>query len=121
MSKRFKSTLAGRTNLKSTLDSLEVPEPTIPAIRENGKVSERAYRAKQTPVDSLRSQNLNPLNPTTGQRGPSSAELEFIKALEDYKQMSGHLYPTWSEVLEVLRKLGYAPAGKDRPDFLGRS
>ena len=116
MSKRFKATLAGRTNLKSTLDSLKVPEPIIPAIWENGKVCERAYRANQAPADSLRSQNLNP---TTGQRGPSSAELEFMKAMEEYKQTSGHLYPTWSEVLEVLRKLGYPRSGTDRPDFFG--
>jgi hypothetical protein len=70
------------------------------------------------PVASLRRRDVNP---TTGQRGPSSAELEFIKAMEEYKRTSGHLYPTWGEVLEVLRKLGCPRAGSDRPDFFGRS
>ena len=28
-------------------------------------------------------------------------------AMNDYKQKSGRMFPTWSEVLEVLRALGY--------------
>ena len=28
-------------------------------------------------------------------------------AMKDYKQRSGRMFPTWSEVLEVLRELGY--------------
>jgi hypothetical protein len=28
--------------------------------------------------------------------------------MQEYKQSSGRMFPTWSEVLEVLRGLGYA-------------
>ena len=28
-------------------------------------------------------------------------------AMNEYKQKSGRMFPTWSEVLEVLRSLGY--------------
>ncbi len=28
--------------------------------------------------------------------------------MEDYKRQSGRQFPTWSEILEVLRGLGYA-------------
>ena len=35
-------------------------------------------------------------------------ELEFQEALSDYKRQSGRQFPTWSEILEVLRGLGYA-------------
>jgi hypothetical protein len=35
------------------------------------------------------------------------AELQFSRAMEDYKRRSGRMFPTWSEVLEVLRSLGY--------------
>ena len=28
-------------------------------------------------------------------------------ALQEYKRRSGRMFPTWSEVLEVLRALGY--------------
>ena len=38
----------------------------------------------------------------------SIAEMEFMQAMHDYKQQSGRMFPTWSEVLEVLKSLGYA-------------
>jgi hypothetical protein len=28
-------------------------------------------------------------------------------AMQEYKQSSGRMFPTWSETLEVLTKLGY--------------
>jgi hypothetical protein len=34
-------------------------------------------------------------------------EVEFMNALEQYKRTSGRMFPTCSEILEVLRKLGY--------------
>lgn len=33
--------------------------------------------------------------------------MEFMSAMQDYKQRSGRMFPTWSEVLEVLGGLGY--------------
>jgi hypothetical protein len=32
---------------------------------------------------------------------------EFARAMDDYKRASGRMFPTWSEVLEVLTGLGY--------------
>lgn len=34
-------------------------------------------------------------------------EVEFQRAMQEYKQRSGRAFPTWCEVLEVLRSLGY--------------
>jgi hypothetical protein len=45
-----------------------------------------------------------------------SAELEFMEAMDAYKKRSGRMFPTWSEVLEVLVTLGYKkvrPTGFD--------
>ena len=36
--------------------------------------------------------------------------------MRDYKQKSGRMFPTWSEVLEVLRDLSYAKGGADLTD-----
>ena len=36
-------------------------------------------------------------------------------AMNEYKRWSGRMFPTWSEVLEVLRDLGYEKIG-DQPD-----
>jgi hypothetical protein len=33
--------------------------------------------------------------------------MEFMQALEAYKRRTGRLFPTCSEVLEVIRGLGY--------------
>ena len=30
-----------------------------------------------------------------------------MRAMDDYKRRSGRQFPTWSEVLEVIRDLGY--------------
>jgi hypothetical protein len=35
-------------------------------------------------------------------------EQEFQIAMEQYKRRSGRQFPTWSEILEVLRAIGYA-------------
>ncbi len=50
------------------------------------------------------------VDPTTCDKEYSMAEREFMQAMQDYKQRSGRMFPTWSEVLEVLRDLGYEKA-----------
>lgn len=34
-------------------------------------------------------------------------EIEFLKAMEDFKLRSGKKFPMWSEVLAVLKSIGY--------------
>ncbi len=36
--------------------------------------------------------------------------LEFIQAIDDYKRIHGRPFPSWSEVLEIIRNLGYERA-----------
>ena len=47
------------------------------------------------------------IDPTTCERDYKPDEVEFMTAMDDYKRRSGRPFPTWSEVLEVLRDLGY--------------
>jgi hypothetical protein len=47
------------------------------------------------------------IDPTTCERDYLPEEIEFMQALERYKRSSGRMFPTCSEVLEVLRSLGY--------------
>ena len=47
------------------------------------------------------------IDPTTCERDYSGDEIEFMKAMDEYKRKSGRMFPTWSEVLEVVRSLGY--------------
>lgn len=44
----------------------------------------------------------------SAEEGEMTAEqFEFIKAVETYKKVNKKMYPTWTEVLEVLFQLGY--------------
>lgn len=47
------------------------------------------------------------IDPTTCERDYTNDEIEFMKAMDEYKRKSGRMFPTWSEVLEVVRSLGY--------------
>ncbi len=47
------------------------------------------------------------IDPTTCERDYTEDEVEFMKAMDLYKRKSGRMFPTWSEVLEVVRDLGY--------------
>ncbi|MDP7273830.1 MAG: hypothetical protein QF363_00010 [Planctomycetaceae bacterium] len=47
------------------------------------------------------------IDPTTCERDYNNDEVEFMTAMDDYKRRSGRQFPTWSEVLEVMRSLGY--------------
>ena len=47
------------------------------------------------------------IDPTTCERDYSLDELEFMKAVDQYKKTSGRPFPTLCELLEVVRSLGY--------------
>jgi hypothetical protein len=38
----------------------------------------------------------------------SDEVIEFIQAIDQYKRLQQRPFPSWSEVLEVLKSLGYA-------------
>ncbi|WP_235963616.1 hypothetical protein [Tautonia rosea] len=61
----------------------------------------RASAARQT------SGRRRKIDPTTSERDYSPEEVEFMAAMQEYKRRSGRMFPTWSEVLEVLHELGY--------------
>jgi hypothetical protein len=77
--------------------------------RRTGAVNEKQLKAiiaeekKKTKVQRRRQ-----IDPTTCERDYSNDEVEFMKALEQYKRTSGRMFPTCSEILEVIRGLGYA-------------
>jgi hypothetical protein len=47
------------------------------------------------------------VDPTTCEKEYSDEEITFMKAMDQYKRANRRPFPTWSEVLEVLRALGY--------------
>ncbi|AMV34767.1 hypothetical protein VN12_21755 [Pirellula sp. SH-Sr6A] len=77
--------------------------------RRTGTADEQQLKAiiaeekKKTKVQRRRQ-----IDPTTCERDYSNDEVEFMKALEQYKRTSGRMFPTCSEILEVIRALGYS-------------
>jgi hypothetical protein len=55
------------------------------------------------------------IDPTTCERDYSNDEIEFMQALDAYKRANGRMFPTCSEVLEVIRNLGYVRVSGGEP------
>src|SRR5213593_4008039 len=54
-----------------------------------------------------RGERRRQVDPTTCERDYNDEEIAFMKAMDQYKRANRRPFPTWSEVLEVLRSLGY--------------
>ena len=53
-------------------------------------------------------QRRRQIDPTTCERDYTDDEVEFMQAMDAYKRANGRMFPTCSEILEVIRDLGYA-------------
>ncbi len=54
-----------------------------------------------------RAQRRQLVDPATCERDYDSAEIEFMQAVEQYKRTTGRRFPTCSEMLAIVRSLGY--------------
>lgn len=73
----------------------------IPVAVERRSGKDRRLLEKRTRID-----------PTTCERDYTDEEIDFMKAMDLYKRHNRRPFPTWSEVLEVLRALGYRKTEK---------
>ncbi len=69
---------------------------SAPAVVERRQLERRVKVPRRRQID-----------PTTCERDYSDDEVEFMNAMDAYKRKSGRMFPTCSEILEVLRDLGY--------------
>jgi hypothetical protein len=80
------------------------------ARRETDAASNDAVASVVPPARLERRKKVNrrrQIDPTTCERDYTDDEIQFMNALDDYKRASGRMFPTCSEVLEVIRSLGY--------------
>jgi len=96
-------------------DSQPLPDP-VPFDRRSSEDRRKGERRKKNiPVaierrsgkDRRVGERRRQVDPTTCERDYTSDEIEFMRAMDDYKRYNHRPFPTWSEVLEVLRALGY--------------
>ncbi|MBL4884049.1 MAG: hypothetical protein JKY95_05885 [Planctomycetaceae bacterium] len=62
---------------------------------------------EEAPTERRKVERRRQIDPTTCERDYSGDEIEFMRSMDDYKRRSGRQFPTWSEVLEVLKDMGY--------------
>jgi hypothetical protein len=75
---------------------------------DEAESSETATAAPPTRLERRKKVNRRrQIDPTTCERDYTDDEIQFMNALEQYKRTSGRMFPTCSEVLEVVRSLGY--------------
>ena len=78
---------------------------------EGGAAMVKKYKSPEaSPVSAKVSVKSRRANPATGDRHYTLEEVEFMNALAEFKRASGRLFPSCSEILNVLRKLGYEKA-----------
>jgi hypothetical protein len=75
--------------------------------KRNIPVATDRRRATNAAEKRRTSERRRLIDPTTCERDYSDDESEFMKAMDRYKRENRRPFPTWSEVLEVLRSLGY--------------
>lgn len=91
--------------------------------KRNIPVATDRRRANNAAEKRRTSERRRLIDPTTCERDYSDDETDFMKAMDRYKRENRRPFPTWSEVLEVLRSLGYRkvaeptdlPGGKRTP------
>ena len=77
---------------------------TTSALPKAPRSSRRAMVAAAAGHASSRRRHIDP---TTCERDYQPEELEFMQAVEHYKRRNSRPFPTCSELLEVVRSLGY--------------
>ena len=76
------------------------------------RVEDRRQQSEEVAVERRVSerrtvQRRRQIDPTTCERDYTADEIEFMRALDEYKRANGRMFPTCSEILEVVRDLGY--------------
>ena len=82
---------------------------SLKQLDETGRRKQGGRRKENRPVanDRRKTHRRRQIDPTTCEREYNVQEIEFMKAMDEYKRLSGRMFPTCSEILEVIHKLGY--------------
>ena len=85
--------------------------------RRNGIADSTPRKATVKP--SKKALRRRHIDPTTCERDYRQDEIDFMRAMDDYKRSAGRMFPTCSEVLEVIRSMGYVRLSDEQIEMLG--
>lgn len=64
-------------------------------------------RTGETRTASRSAKRRSPKEPETDPEVLELERLEFLRAMDAYKRKTGKTFPSWTEVLDVLRSIGW--------------
>ena len=67
------------------------------------KTTKAKKSSSKTATKESKGRAKSPTNPDS----MSEDVIEFITAVDDYKRVNQRPFPSWSEILEVVKSLGY--------------
>ena len=87
--------------------------PPNSCFHERREVPEQARPARK--------ERRRRIDPTTFEKQYTPEELEFMNAMQQFKMRSGKTFPSFGDVLNVARLLGYEKSGpvSEGPDGVG--
>jgi hypothetical protein len=99
------------TNVAKTKASAEIPVSRR-AAKDRRDANDRRHQDQSVKVERRTSERRKvarrrQIDPTTCERDYSDDEIEFMHAMDAYKRANGRMFPTCSEILEVICSLGY--------------
>ena len=87
-----------------------------PPARKSSR-SSKTRNAAETPDSGSGARRKKPAAPTPARKGrgarPTNPDsmpddvIELITAIDEYKRKNARLFPSWSEILQILKDLGY--------------
>ena len=89
--------------------SLADPKNRIAVVERRARARRDALREDVTPpkVERRTVERRKQIDPTTCERDYTADDVDFMTAMDEYKRLAGRQFPTWSEVLEVVRAIGF--------------
>ena len=123
-----KATTSGQDHAAGRMTEQDAAVPTMDrraALRgDQRKSPDRRVEHQPVKVERRQLQRREKVNrrrqidPTTCERDYTVDEVEFMQALDEYKRKSGRMFPTCSEILEVICGIGYSkqPATTSQAD-----
>ena len=75
--------------------------------------SKKSTSPRSTPSKKVAAKKTAANKSTAGATKPDEMPadvLEFIQAIDDYKRKENRPFPSWSEILEIVKSLGYERA-----------
>ncbi|MEO6594168.1 MAG: hypothetical protein ABIP94_05395 [Planctomycetota bacterium] len=92
---------------KATVDRATVDRATVSKATVKATVGRARPKQRSATSSAVASDTAEPERSAPPLAEVDADALEFIEAIDRFKKQNGRPFPSWSEVLLVLRRLGY--------------